>query len=253
MAKNAFGINESIVFAPQGKTYAYRSGIGMFPSAEWATFFDDFNGPIASNLPAEWTATVKDTNATIITTASTTLGGNGQHGVLEIAGTLASDGAAVYRPKTIMLNTDKSWFIETRVSYDTPAEQVAFMGLTDLTATTNPEDLYTTTAASLAAWGTSASASTGTLIYDLSNAGPQSDTFTLPSTITAGSWYVYGLGYSGSTGTLQAYLNGNLVGTATIVAKVPVGVLLAPFFAFRNGATTTAKSYIDYFRYSIQR
>lgn len=255
--KNRFGVGENIVHAPRSSAqgYAYRTGLPIFQSAEYGHFMDDFAGPVASNLPGNWTAVVKDTNATITTTTSTTMTNtNRAHGVIEFAGTLASDGAAIYRPKAFVFDSGYSFYIECRMACDTPAEQYMQFGLSSLTATTNPEDLYTTAADSLISFGTAASASVVSLIYDKANAGPVTDTYTLPTAIAASTWTVFGLEYrGGATPVINAYVNGDLVINSSTSANVPNGVLLAPFVAIRNGATTTAKGWVDWFRYGTDR
>lgn len=246
---NSLGIAESLTIAD--KQYPYRSGRGMIPSAEWVVFMEDFTGLITSNAPSGWSAII-DVGATLTTFTSTATNG----GVVQITSDAASEGVAIYRPRTIVLS-DKKFFMEARFRTSNATDSIVKMGLSDLTATTNPEDLWTTTAASFIAYGVDDGAAVTSLVYDDNNTGPVTQTATT-GTIVADTWHTIGFSYNGSTatgggvGALNAYLDGNLVLTSS-TAQLPISRVLSPYFGHLagNGAVRTCD--VDYVRYAIQR
>jgi hypothetical protein len=249
---NSVALNESLVFA-RDASYLYRTGKGMIPSAEWVTFMEDFHGLITSNAPSGW-STIIDTGATLTTFTTTATNG----GVVQITSDAASEGVAIYRPRTVVLS-GKRFFMEARFRTSNATDSTVKFGLSDLTATTNPEDLWTTTAASFIAVGIDDGAATPTLVYDDNNTGPVTQTSTSTTAIVvADTWHTVAFDYNGSTatgggvGALNVYFDGGLVLTSS-TAQLPITRVLSPYIGHLagNGAVRTCD--IDYVRYSIQR
>jgi hypothetical protein len=258
MAQNGIGLTETVVFAPgvSQKAYAYRTGLGMMGSAEYAVFMDDFmanwivttaitNGAVA-NTPSPWQAAIIDAGATITHNTTAALGANG---VLTLADATASEGAAFYGQKTLQLTAAKKFFMEVRVRTDDVTDNAIQFGLTDLTATTNPEDLWTTTAANVAAFGILDGSAYPTLLADKANAGTAAVAQTV-KLMTVDTWHTLAIGYDGSV--LKGFVDGvEVVSTST---TIPTATALAPFFGHINGnGAGGAVVLIDYIRWSSQR
>ncbi len=261
MAANGVGLTESIVGAPvsnQG-SYRYRGGMGMIPSAEFAVFMDDFmlsfipttaitNGPVA-NTPWGWQGAIIDTGATISINTTAAIGANG---VLTLADATASEGASFYGQKTLQLTAGKKFFMETRFRTDDVTDNAIQFGLTDLTAVTNPEDLWTTTAANLVAFGILDGSATVRMLADKSNSGSTVETGTVA--ITANTWNTLAIYYDGAN--LFGFVNGKEAekwGQAA-ATTIPTGVALAPFFGHINGdGAGGALVAVDYIRWCSQR
>jgi len=244
MAANGVAFSESIVHATKGRVgpYAYRSGLGMMPSAEFNVFHDDFNELLTTNVPAGWTAAVIDTGATLV--ADTTAG---------VSSTLifdsdgATEGVAIYLPKAIQLTAGKKFFMEIRLKTELADDRDVKFGLTDLTATTNPEDLWTTTAASVIAFGVLDGSALLKLLADSANAGTA--VVASERSMTSATWHTLAIGYDGVT--LKGYIDGQEAASTT--TTIPTGVALAPFVGFRNGSAATTEGQIDYVRYAQER
>jgi len=217
----------------------------MVPSAEWTVFFDDFTSNIATNVPVGWAAAVIDTGATVIQRA--TLDADAQ-GMISIVSTTASEGAAIYLPKFFNFAAGDKWFMECRVKLDDVTDNEFQFGLSDLTATTNPEDLYTTTAANLIAMGITDGQATINYLTDLANAGTaRADT---SGTMVASTWTVLGMYYDGAA--VRFYKDGKSIGSTT--TTIPVGTLLAPFVGARNGNGAGSNvQLVDYVRFAVKR
>lgn len=229
--------------------YTYRNQMGMFGSAEFAVFFDDFLGAITTNVPTGWTAAIIDTGATLV--ADSTAGVRGATGGALIASDGSSEGVSIYRPKAIQLTVGKRFFMDCYVRTSVAAETDVQFGLTDLTATTNPEDLWTTTAASLIAFGTLAGSAYPTMLADASNSGTSVQAQTISPLVDATFAYL-AIGYDGAN--LKGFVNGKEVLTWSGAAStVPTGVALAPFIGARTGATAGNVTTFDYVRYCIER
>lgn len=254
--KPGISISSPVVHAPNSVAagYVYRNNMGMMPSAEFDVFFDDFhqfvvatsitNGPVA-NTPWGWQGAVIDTGstATVLTTAAV-----GASGVLTLADATASEGVAIYGTKSVQLTSNKRFFMEVRYYTDDVTDNTMFFGLSSLTATTNPEDLYTTVADDLVVYGILDPATTTTLLCDTGNAGTAAVAGTLAP--TASAWNVFAIEYTGSK--INTYLNGKLDQSTS--TTLPVGVALAPFFAMRNGdGAGSNANYFDYVRFVIER
>lgn len=254
------GISSPLLHSPvsaQGP-YAYRSKTAMVPSQEWSYFIDDFysfvvataitNGP-AANTPWGWQSAIIDTGSTAAVNTTAAIGANG---VLTLADATASEGAAVYGTKSLQLTAGKRFWMEMRVQTDDVSDNTIQFGLSDLTAVTNPEDIWTTAAANYATVGITDGSAFITLGADKSNAGPTVDTATTQA-MTANTWNVLGLSYDGVN--MRAYLNGQLaVGPYSSTAKIPTGVALAPFFGHINGdGAGGAIVAVDYIRWASER
>lgn len=258
MASNGSGISSSLVHAPaspQGP-YSYRSGIGMISSAEWFVFFDDFtpfipataitNGPVA-NTPWGWQAAIIDAGATLTVNTTAAVG---LTGVLTNASDGASEGVAIYLPKSVQLTAGKKFMLEARVRTLVAAETDVQIGLSDLTGTTNPEDLWTTTSANFATFGTLAGSAITNIFADKSNSGTATQVGT--RSLVDATWHILALSYDGVS--LRGYVDGKLSALwAGAAATIPTGVALAPFFGARTGATAANTTFIDYFRFAIER
>ena len=252
--RTGMAVSEPVVHAPSSvyAGYKYRSNMGMIPSAEFCVKFDDFLSPVASNLPSGWTAAIIDTGATAV--VDTTAGARGATGGIKIASDGTAEGVAIYGDKELQLTSSKKFFMEARVFTDNAAEVDLQFGLTDLTAVTNPEDLFTTTAANLVAFGLLASDATGypSMLSDLSNSGTSAQAQTTKA-VSDSTWAVLAIEWDGAN--LYGYVDGKQVLTwsGTVSTTVPSGVALAPFFAARTGATAGNISVFDYVRYSVER
>jgi hypothetical protein len=253
---NSAGLNEAVVFAHyrSGK-YGYRRGLGMLPSQEYDYFFDDFNKVVTSNVPVGWSAAIIDTGATLATYATAV-----NAGVVRITSDGASEGVSIYLPKTIYL-TGKRFFMEIRAMTHAPTDTDLQFGLAAITATTNPEDLWTTTEASNITFGLLDGSAVPSLVYDSANAGPTTDAVSgteniARATITADTWNTYAIAYNGDTtaqaGSVSAWVNGYKVVTNT-ATNVPSSVMLSPFIGARGGDGAIGTIDIDYMRYSIVR
>jgi len=231
-----------------GRAYAYRSGLGLMSSAEWCVEFDDFTEKVTTNVPADWDAAIIDTGATL--TLSTTAGSLGATGGALIASDGTSEGVAIYLPKVVQITAGKRFVIEARVQTSVAAETDVQIGLSDLTATTNPEDLWTTTSANLVAFGTLAGSATTKMLADKSNSGSTAETGTRVLSNT--TWHTLAIFYDGAK--LRGYVDGKESLTwAQAASTIPTGVALAPFLGARTGATAGNVTTFDYFRVTIER
>lgn len=250
MAANGVGLSESIVHASisPAAAYAYRSKLGMLPSAEFAVFMDDFLAPVATNVPNGWSAAIIDTGGTTTTYTTETAGGRG---FVQLLDATASEGAAFYGAKSVQFEAGKKWFMEMRFQTDDVTDNAVQFGLSDLTATTNPEDLWTTTAANLVAFGLLDGAATPYMLADKSNSGSSTQAGSL--SVTASTWTILGIQYDGTN--LKGYVNGNLGLTWSAASTtIPTGVALAPFVGHINGNGAGGNVVlVDYVRLAMER
>lgn len=224
--------------SPQGP-YAYRSGIGIIPSAEWNVFHDNFNKVIATNVPSGWTApAVIDTGATVVADTTVTHPSGGL--LFDSDGT--TEGAAIYLPKTAVLIAGKKTLIEMKFKTEAAADTDVQFGLTDLTATTNPEDLWTTTAASVLSFGVLDGDATVGVLADKANVGTAVSAGTID--LVDSTWHILAILYDGSV--VKCYVDGQLAVTTS--TTIPTATLLAPFIGFRNGSTANNEGYCSWFR-----
>lgn len=238
--------------------YQYRAGTGMVPSAEWSVFFDDFysfvvataitNGPVA-NTPWGWQGAIIDSGATV---AVNTTAAIGENGVLTFADATASEGAAIYGTKSLQLTAGKRFWMEARVYTDDVTDNIIYMGVSSLTATTNPEDLWGTASDTFAAVGIADGSALLTLVADKANAGPTTNTSTTHS-MTASAWNTIALGYDGVN--MRAFINGQMaVGPFSVTSKIPTGVAVAPFIGHINGNGAGGNVVaVDYVRWVSER
>lgn len=260
---NSFAVTESIVHAPypSNKKYAYRVGMGMIPSAEFDVFFDDFhsfvvgtsitNGPVA-NTPWGWQGAIIDTGSTAAVTTTAAIGSTG---VLLLSDATASEGVAVYTNKTIQLTAGKRFFLEARVRTDDVTDNEIQIGLDDQTATTNPEDLWTTTAANLVTFGIYDGSAYPQMLVDKSNSGTSVQTQT-NKPLVVNTWHILAIGYDGTY--IRGYVDGEEVmiwgGATPATATIPTGTALGVHFGGRNGDGAGGNNnYFDYVRWVIER
>ncbi len=248
--KNSVGLPESIAFAPAaGQLFRYRQGMGMMGSAEWAHRMDDFlSAPIATNVPPGWAATTIDTGATLV--VSTTAGTLGNTGAVLAASDGTSEGIASYGDKNIQLTVGKRFFMEMRAQTSLAATTDLQFGLTSLTATTNPEDLWTTVSTDLVAFGVLNGSAYPQMLADKSNTGSTAETGTIA--LVDATYATLAIYYDG--GSLQGFIDGQLsLLWSQAATTVPTGVALAPFFGFRTGTAAGNIGTFDYIRWVIER
>lgn len=252
--KNAMGVSESVVFAPEvsNKKYAYRTGMGMMNSAEWNVVFDDFNSVLATNVPDGWAGAVIDTGATVIQSTTATAANPGT-GVISIVSSTASEGAAIYMPKAVMLKTGKRFIMEARIYTDDVTDNDFQFGLSDLTATSNPEDLWTTTAANVVSFGLLDGSAFLKCLVDENNGGTSAQTSA--TSMTASTWTTLAIEWTGSR--INFYKDGELltdIFEATTANQPIDDTLLAPFVGARNGNGAGGNTqFVDYVRIIQER
>lgn len=245
------GHNGTVVHGPRSTNegYKYRTGLGMMPAAEFMVFHDDFVLPFASDTTTGWSSVV-DTGGTIITNLTATVGANG---VMAINSDDVSEGGAIYGAKSIQLISGKKFFMECRVRCDDVTDNAFQFGLSVLTAVTNPEDIWTTTAASLIAFGILDGSATTKMLCDLANSGSSAETGTLAMTVN--TWHTLAISYDGGT-QVQGWVDGMLSQTwaATFASTVPLATTLAPFVGHLNGnGAGNNTSLVDYVRIVSER
>lgn len=251
------GFKGPIIHSPisnQGP-YNYRSKAGMIPSAEYAVYHNDFfENPSSNAVPG--TSAIIDTDATITATATDAVS---YTGAIRITDATASEGAAMYWPKGIQLGLGKKFFMEVRVRTSDVTDNNLQFGLSDLTAVTNPEDLYTTTAANLIAVGILDGDATIGLLTDKDNAG---DAVQLASgtdfDLVADTWTTLAFEVGGTAADssmwCKVYKDGKLAITADTETTIPDDLALAPFIAMVNGDGAGGNTAdFDYVRWSIER
>ena len=236
----ATGFTTPLVHSPRSaqSPYPYRSGIGIVPSAEWNVFHDNFNTLISTNVPAGWTAAVIDTGATVVADTTVTHPSGGL--LFDSDGT--TEGSSIYLPKTAVLIAGKKTLIEMKFKTEAADDTDVQFGLSDLTATTNPEDLWTTTAANVLAFGVLDGSAVTKVLADKANAGTAAAAGTI--SLVTNTWHTLAILYDGSV--VKCYVDGQL--SVTTSTTIPSGVLLAPFIGFRNGSTADNEGYCSWFR-----
>lgn len=247
------GFSEPILHSTRSQqaSYPYRSGMGMIPSAEWVVFHDDFcQAEQATENQVGWTSII-DLGATIVD-------GNEHGGVIDITSDAIDEGAALYHNLCVNLS-GKKFFMEARVKCEDADDNQIVIGLSDLTSTTNPEDLYTTQP-DFIAFGTHVDAdATPALIYDKNNGGPVTDTPTGTTfDLADNTWHRLAIWYNGATtadtsGVIECYVDGALAVRSSTDAQIPDDLPLAPFVAAVLEDDATDIISIDYVRYAFQR
>lgn len=253
------GFKEPLVFA-QGNgyrdKYRYRNGLGMVPSAEFYVFHDDFlsfmpttsvtNGQPA-NTPTGWTSAVIDTGATVVVS---TVAAVAATGVLIFDSDGTTEGSSIYLPKGVQLTSGKKFFLEARVRTEVADDTDVQIGLSALTATTNPEDLWTTTSTDLVAFGVLDGSAATKMLADKSNSGTSVQTGDI--SLSSNTWHVIAISYDGLN--LHGWVDGQKsLSWSSAAATIPTGVALAPFFGARTGSSANNEVYLDYFRFAIER
>lgn len=247
MSKNGVGLSESIVHA-RGLAFPYRTGMGMIPSAEFAVLMDDFLGPVTSNLPLGWKAVVIDTGATVV--VNTAAGSLGASGVLVFDSDGAAEGSCFYGEKGIQLTVGKKFFMEMRFQTEAADDTDVQFGLSALTAVVNPEDIWTTTATDVVAFGVLDGSAVATMLADKSNSGSTAEAGTI--SLTSDTWHTLGIYYDGAN--LSGYVDGRrALVWSQAASTIPTGVALAPFVGFRNGSSANNEGYCDFVRYVLER
>lgn len=247
MSLNGVGLTESIVHA-RTSGYPYRAGMGMINSAEFVVMMDDFVSPVTTNLPLGWDAVVIDTGATVVT--DTTAGSLGASGVLLFDSDGATEGACFYGEKCIQLTAGKKFFMEMRFQTELADDSDVQFGLSALTAVVNPEDIWTTTATDVVAFGVLDGSALVKMLSDKSNSGATAETGT--KSLSNDTWHVLAIYFDGYT--LRGYVDGALALTwSQASTTIPTGVALAPFVGFRNGSAATTEGHVDYVRYVLER
>src|SRR5574343_446400 len=259
MAGSGFTTSLKHSGAGVGKAYSYSAGTGLMSSREWAVLFDDFlapwipttaitNGPVA-NTPLPWQGAIIDTGATIAVNTTAAIGANG---VLTMADATASEGAAFYGQKTFQLTAGKRFWMEVRVRTDDVTDNALQFGLTDLTATTNPEDLWTTTAANLVAFGLLDGSAYPQMLSDKSNSGTSVQTQT-NRIMAVDTWHTLAIFYDGVS--LFGFVDGKqALQWSGAASTIPTGVALAPFVGHINGdGAGGAVAVVDYVRIVSER
>ena len=242
-----------------GKAYAYRAGTGMVPTAEWVVLFEDFlqpwipttaitNGPVA-NTPLPWQGAIIDSGATVAVNTTATVGANG---VITFADATASEGAAVYGQKTIQLISGKRFWMECRMRTDDVTDNNFLFGLSDLTATTNPEDLYSTTSDNLISFGLGDGDSNPKLLVDKANSGTSFQTQTVKG-MAVNTWHILAIEYDGVK--VKGYVDGKLALTwSGASTTIPTATALAPFISHVNGNGAGGNlAIVDYIRIVSER
>lgn len=231
-----------------GNKYAYRHRMGLVPCAEFMVFHEDWLSGIATNAPTGWTAII-DTGATIV--ADTTVGAGHGTGSLLFDSDGTTEGAAVYTPKWFQLTSGKRTFIETRFKTEAADDTDVQFGLTAATATTNPEDLWTTTSTDLIAFGVLDGDATVKMLSDKSNGGTSAQTGEID--LSNSTWHTLAIYYDGGS-VLQGYVDGALALTwSSAITTVPLGVVLSAFVGYRNGSAATNEGQCDYIRIVSER
>jgi hypothetical protein len=219
--------------------YGYRVGMGMMPTAEFAVFHDDFNsfvvstaitnGPVA-NTPWGWAGAIVDTGGTVVINTTAAIGANG---VLTFADATAAEGAAIYTVESFQLTAGKKMFIEARIRTDDVTDNNFLFGLSDLSATTNPEDLWTTASANVVSFGLGDGDSNPKMLSDAGNSGTDFQTQTVKGMLVD-RWYTLAIYYDGAK--LHGYVDGTRVLTwSGAAATIPTGVSLGLFVGHTNG------------------
>jgi len=252
MAANRSHMQDSLATSPRaGQQYVYRTGAGLIPSAEFSVYFNDFYDiPTTNAIPG--TTAIIDTGGTITAASTDAIS---YHGALDIASDGTDEGAAIYWPKNIQLGLGKKFFMEVRVYTEDADDTDVQFGLTDVTANSNPEDLWTTAAANLIAFGTLNGDATVTMLCDKGNSGSAANLGT--KDLSDATWHVLAIevGGTAAAGTMwvKGYVDGYLAITWDIETEIPDDLNLAPFIGGRTGDDAGHNVFYDYVRWSLER
>lgn len=236
--------------------YAYRSRMGMMPSAEFDVFHDDFhqfvvataitNGPVA-NTPWGWAGAIIDTGSTVAVNTTAALGRNG---VLTIADATASEGAAIYTNKSFQLAAGKRCFMEIGFRTDDVTDSTVQFGFSAQTAVTDPEDLWDTSADDVLSFGIADGAATTVMYTDTANAGITTTAGDTSIPLVVNTWHTLAIYFDGTTA--HGYVDG--VKTVSTAVTVPTGKALGAFVAALNGDGAGGNLFlVDYVRIVSER
>ena len=247
------GLQENLVQSPISKVraYSYRSGCGIIPSAEYSVVFEDFyTAPTTNAIPG--TTAVIDTGATLTAAQAD---GISDTGAIDITSDGVSEGVALYWPKGIQLGNGKKFFMEARVYTEDADDTDVQIGLSSVTASTNPEDLWTTAATDVIAFGVLDGDATVKMLCDKNNAGTSAQTGTRD--LSDATYHILGIEVAGSAAdgnmSVKGYVDGKLAVEWATETSIPDDLALAPFIGARTGGDATHNIYFDYVRWSIQR
>ena len=250
MPKSRGAFSEPLTHQPVERLYEYRRGFGMGNSAEFVHIFDDFCSAVATNVPTGWTAAVIDTGATVAQLDTDTFPG----GVLNFASDGTTEGAAIYLPKMIQLD-DKEFFMEVRVYTEDADDTDIQFGLTVRNATVNPEDLWTTAATDLIAFGVLDGDATVTMLCDKNNAGAAANLGSID--LSDATWHTLAIHVTGnatdSNMSVRGYVDGVLAITWDTETEIPDDLVLSPFIGARTGGDAAHNVYFDYVRFCAVR
>lgn len=223
---------------------AYLSRKAALPGYLWCTYFDDFIALPASNAPPGWSAII-DTGATVTAYATDTAPG----GVLKFISDGTTEGASIYLPQCVEIGT-RDWYLEARIQAEDADDCDFQVGLSIANATTNPEDLWTTAATDLVAFGVIDGDATVKSLIDKSNGGTSAVTGTID--LEDATWHTLGIEGKGAE-WVKFYVDGVLSHTDVVVATIPDDVVMAPFIGWSNGADATDIGLVDYIRFGFTR
>lgn len=247
------GLNENLVHSTLSnqERYSYRSGAGITPSAEYSVYMDDFYlAPATNALPG--TTAIIDVGATVTAAETDAIS---YSGVLKFASDGTTEGATLYWPKGIQLGLGKKFFMECRVYTAAAADTDVQFGLSALTAVVNPEDVWTTAATDLIAFGVLDGDATVTMLCDKNNSGSAAQLGTRD--LSDATWHTLAIevsgSASGSTMGVKGYVDGKLALTWSGETTIPDDLALAPFIGARTGGVAGNIVYFDYVRWSLQR
>ena len=251
------GITESLYHSKnvsdQAK-YAYRKGVGLIPSSEYAVYFNDFfENPSSNAIPG--TTAVIDTGATATAANAAAIGYNG---AIDITSDGTTEGVAMYWPLNVQLGNDKKFVMEVRVYTEDADDTDVQFGLSALTATTNPEDLWTTTATDLIAFGVLDGDATPTMLCDKDNSGSSAETASgTDYDLSDATWHTLAIEVGGSATDssmyVKGYVDGKLAVTWSTETTIPDDLPLAPFIGARTGGDAAHNVYYDYVRWAVSR
>lgn len=228
---------------------AYLGRKAALPGYSWCSHFEDFLGAMTADenavlCPSGWTAII-DTGATITAAAADGFPG----GVIKITSDGTTEGASIYMPKGIQIGTRK-WFMEARVQTEDADDTDVQIGLSIANATTNPEDLWTTAATDLIAFGVLDGDATVKSLIDKNNGGTSAVTGTID--LDDATWHTLGIEGDGAN-WVKFYVDGVLSHTDVVVATIPDDVNMVPFIGARVGADANHDVYCDYIRFGFTR
>lgn len=250
LPKSRGGFTDPLTHKTSGKSYEYRNGFGMTPSAEFVYFFDDFVNDVASNVPAGWDAAIIDAGATITQLETDLFPG----GVIAFGSDGTTEGAATYLPKVIELD-DKEFFMEVRFQTADADDTDVQFGLTDRTAVVNPEDLWTTTAANVIAFGILDGDATVQMLVDKDNGGTSAVAGSID--LSDATWHTLAIWVTGDSANsrmnVRGYVDGELAITWATETDIPDDLVLSPFIGARTGGDAGHVVYFDYVRFCAVR